>query len=98
MFKHFLIAIDGSPASRKAQNRNRFGTKDASAQRSLLITRSKSCTRFMPNATHPDNRTATILTSMRVPSKRIDEIGKMAKAADVSFVSLMASILRPRSE
>jgi nucleotide-binding universal stress UspA family protein len=96
MFKHFLIPTDGSPASRKAAKAGialarRLGAKVTAycALEELHAIYAEGYAFRQKDYDNFDKR------AREVAQKRVDEIGKMAKAAGVPFISVVAKAFTP---
>jgi len=96
MFKHFLIPIDGSSIATKAA-----AAGIALAQRlGASVTAFHSIEKLQPVYVEGYVFTRSQLnnfeeTARKAGQKRLDEIGKLAKAAGVPFTSLVATARTP---
>jgi nucleotide-binding universal stress UspA family protein len=96
MFKHILIATDGSPVSSKAATAGIALGKDLGA-RVTAYSAVEPLPPFYGEGYVPDQKTINGFErgAREVAQKRVDAIGKKAKAAGVPFASVVTNADTP---
>ena len=96
MFKHILIATDGSPVSGKAATAG-IALGKALGARITAYCAVEPLPPFYGDGYMPDQKTIDGFEkgARKVAQKRVDAIGKKAKAAGVAFASVAAKAFTP---